>query len=689
MNAEFAPLLPLWAIIALGLLLVAASLVRLSMAPLGAILRVLAAAAGLLFLLGPERVFQTTEGLPDQALILVDESASMALGERPEIREQVLQSLQADLEELGLDTQTARFGDASSSEFASGLGEALSTVQRQQLGAVFVLTDGQVSQAEEALALDVPAPVHSLLIPAAREETDRRISWVQTPRFGLIGEPLTLSFRIDDSQGVPTMPVRVRIDGEDVLSRAFPVGQDVTLEITIDRPGERVVELGIPSVEGEMTVRNNAISGRVNIIRDRLRVLLISGEPHAGERVWRNVLKSDPAVDLVHFTILKPGDKIAPAAPEELNLIPFPSRELFLDKLEHFNVVIFDRYTYRGVISSFELAEVARFVEEGGAVLVAAGPELTLGGSLARQPNLSYILPATPSAQAQEYDFVPSRTDLGSRHPITNDLADADDWGRWLRVIPSDVRRGNVLMEAEDQMPLLVTDRVGEGRVAMMLSDHLWLWARGFDGGGPHREFLRRLVHWLMAEPELEEESLTAHLSEDGELTVERRSLSDSVAPVRLSEDDVPRDPITLDEREPGAFSSVREGLAADRVRLETTTEDGRTLTAAAVRERGSSSELEAVTLEASHLTPLSRSTGGQIIATRGENLDLRRVAASRERAFGRDWLGVARRNAQEVLAEERSALLPRWAYFLLSLGLLLGAWVLESGYLKSRRSAA
>ena len=61
----------------------------------------------------------------------------------------------------------------------------------------------------------------------------------------------------------------------------------------------------------------------------------------------------------------------------------------------------------------------------------------------------------------------------------------------------------------------------------MLLSDHAWLWARGYDGGGPHAALLRRLLHWLMREPELEEEALTAH-SEGRNLVVERQTLSEA-----------------------------------------------------------------------------------------------------------------------------------------------------------------
>ena len=86
-------------------------------------------------------------------------------------------------------------------------------------------------------------------------------------------------------------------------------------------------------------------------------------------------------------------------------------------------------------------------------------------------------------------------------------------------------------MQGPDDKPLLVLSREGEGRVALLLSDHIWLWARGYEGGGPHLDLLRRLSHWLMKQPDLEEEAL--RLSARGrELDVERQTMADEVAQV-------------------------------------------------------------------------------------------------------------------------------------------------------------
>lgn len=685
MSYSLDPLLPLPAIVLLAALLLLVSALRVRMAPIGAGLRVLAGAALVVFLLGPQAVRQTTDRLADQALILLDDSGSMTLGGRSAIRDGAAERLEARLEEEGLDVVTARFGDREGTDLGQGLAEALAGTERSQLSGVFVLTDGRVDNADASSISALPAPMHALLIGTPEQDRDRRVSWVSTPRFGLVGEPMRLQFRIDDTEGTALLPLTLRIDGDVVLTRNVPTDETVTVEVPLDRPGERIIDLSIPAARDELSTRNNALTTRVNVIRDRLRVLLISGEPHAGERVWRNVLKSDPAVDLVHFTILKPADKVAAASEQELNLIPFPSRQLFLEKLQHFNVVIFDRYTYRGVISSFELAEVARYVERGGAVLIAAGPEIAREGSLAAQPNLSYVLPALPSGSAREEPFVPRLTEIGARHPITAPLEGAGEWGRWLRRMPAEVRSGQVLMHAGDGAPLLVTQRLGEGRIGMLLSDHLWLWARGFDGGGPHREFLRRLVHWLMAEPELEEEALNAELAEDGRLTINRRSLSESINPITLTGDGMTPRSIELEPRGGGVFSGAVEGITEDLVRLETTLADGRKLTAAAVRKRGQSAEFSALTVSSEPIRDAVAATGGGVFEVEtpaAAALNLRQVRADRAQKWGRDWAGLTPRNARMILSEERDSACPRWIYALAAAFLLLAAWLSESGRL-------
>ncbi len=284
---------------------------------------------------------------------------------------------------------------------------------------------------------------------------------------------------------------------------------------------------------GEVSTLNNRVAITINGVRDRLRVLLVSGEPHAGERTWRRLLKADPAVDLVHFTILRPPEKDDLTPLNELALIAFPTRELFQQKIGEFDLIILDRFQNRGILPPPYLRNIADYVRHGGALLMDVGPEFASPSSLDDTP-LRDILPAHPlrgpdgelgNDGVVDGAFRPAVTALGTRHPVTEGLpgwhADASpSWGSWYRRIGASDLHGSVLLSAEagttgvgtDAAPLLLLERVEQGRVALLLSDQIWLWSRGHQGGGPQAELLRRVAHWLMRQPALEEDALTARI---------------------------------------------------------------------------------------------------------------------------------------------------------------------------------
>ena len=302
-------------------------------------------------------------------------------------------------------------------------------------------------------------------------------------------------------------------------------------------PGPNIVEIEAAAVDGELTAVNNRAVVVIDGVRDKLRVLLVSGEPHAGERTWRNLLKSDASVDLVHFTILRPPEKQDGTPINELSLIAFPTRELFQQKINEFQLIIFDRYARQGVLQMIYFDNIVRYVRQGGAVLVAAGRDYASPTSLWRTPLVS-VLPAEPSGQTTETPYFPRLSELGKRHPVTRGLEgsaeDPPHWSHWFRSVDARAEKGTTVMEGPEGKPLLQLSREGEGRVALLLSDHIWLWARGFEGGGPHIDLLRRLSHWLMKEPDLEEEAL--RLSVRGhDLTVQRQTMADTVDQVTLT----------------------------------------------------------------------------------------------------------------------------------------------------------
>ncbi|MEM9168531.1 MAG: hypothetical protein AAGC56_02670 [Pseudomonadota bacterium] len=546
LGIAFDPLVPPAVFIVLAAACTLTAAVALVRNPAAGAARALAFGALLLFLAGPERRDAETTPLADLALIVVDRSASQTLGDRAETTDAALARLEARLDALGtVERRVVTVDGAEETRLVEAVAQAAGEAPGAQLAAIFVVTDARFHDGDAArdrLRAATRAPVH-ILVTGAPKERDRKLTLTSAPRYGVVRESVRIGFRVDDVSAEPGpaaqtgAPVEVvlRVDGVETVRQKIPVGSEVAFDAPLERPGPLVVELEVEPLAGELTARNNIAVLPITAIRDRLRVLLISGEPHPGERVWRNLLKSDPAIDLVHFTILRPNQKTSDTALQrELALIEFPYDELFIDKLSEFDLLIFDRYSYRGVLNAFHFDNVARYVERGGAVLVASGPEYNGPLSLAAQRTLSYILPAKPTAPAQTGPYRPLVSPLGARHPVTADLPETDYWGRWLRIMPVNVLSGDTLMQGPEDDPLLVLDRVGDGRVGLLLSDHVWLWARGFDGGGPHGELLRRVAHWLMKEPELEEERLLLR-PQGRDLVVERRTLDAESPPVDLT----------------------------------------------------------------------------------------------------------------------------------------------------------
>ncbi|HTQ35148.1 MAG TPA: hypothetical protein VMI30_13335, partial [Stellaceae bacterium] len=464
-----------------------------------------------------------------------------------------------------------------------------------------------------------------------------------------------------------------RKDGGPPHTQLVPVGRDVPLSIPIDHGGPNVVELAVEQGPQELTLINNRAAVVVNGVRDRLRVLLVSGEPHAGERVWRNILKSDPSVDLVHFTILRPPEKQDGTPIRELSLIAFPIRELFDVKLDEFDLIIFDRYSRRGVIPQAYLQNVANYVRNGGAFLEATGPSFGTPLSLFRTP-LGEILPTEPTGSVEEEGYKPELSELGWRHPVTDDLPGAGapggtpNWGRWFRQIDAHVHHGTTLMTGDHGEPLLVLDRVGKGRVAQLLSDQMWLWARGFESGGPQAELLRRLAYWLMKEPDLEENDLRASIDGD-RLIVTRQSLKPDDKPVTVTAPDGTTQTLTLRPTHGGESSGT---IAVTQMGLYRVRDGTRTALAAA----GPLNPIEFADVRATpdKLAPMVTASGGGTYWIADGVPEIRRVAAGRATA-GHNWLGLRENDDYVITGFSETPLLPGLAALLLTIGTLIAAW--------------
>ena len=687
-----APLLPWWMITLL------AGAAALMLAPgiwrraRGIAWRGAAAAMLLAILVNPSLVEEKRSPLRDVAVVVVDESASQQIGQRQQATEAALAVLSERLRhERDLDVRVIRTGKPQpgsgddGTKLFTALSRTMSDIPRQRLAAILMITDGQVHDVPgiepAAAAHELGAPLH-VLLSGHPDERDRRLVVQHAPSFGLVGKELPLTIRAEDlpeppagTAAAPERQARLtwRKDGGTPHQLMVPVGRDVPLAIAIDHGGPNVLEFEVEPGPQELTLVNNHAVVVVNGVRDRLRVLLVSGEPHAGERVWRNILKSDPSVDFVHFTILRPPEKQDGTPIRELSLIAFPIRELFDVKLEDFDLIIFDRYSRR-IIPQAYIENVVRYVRNGGAFLEAAGPSFGTPMSLFRTP-LGEILPTEPTGNVDEEGFKPQLTDLGRRHPVTEDLSGAGKpgetpgWGRWFRQVEARVHRGTTIMNGDHGAPLLVLDRVGKGRVAQLLSDQMWLWARGFEGGGPQGELLRRLAYWLMKEPDLDENDLRAAIEGD-RLVVTRQSLEADDRPVTVTAPDGTSTSLALT---PDSGGRSTGSMAIAQMGLYRVSDGNHTALAAA----GPLNPVEYadVRTTAGKLGPIARVSGGGVFwVGDGTIPEIRRVSAGRVTS-GHNWMGLRENGDYLVAGFSETPLFPALAALLLAIGLLIAAW--------------
>lgn len=682
-RLDFAPVLPLpllYALAAVALLVVAYAFYRRVR---GAWARGLAFAILLFALAGPLLVREQRAPLPDVAVIVTDRSQSMGLGTRgaqaEAARAQVRKLLEAQpglvVRETSIGTTTG--GDGNGTQAFAALNAAIADVPPARMAGAILITDGQVHDAPAPENLQLKAPLQ-VLVAGSRDEKDRKLAVITAARFAIVGQWANIRLRVDDLGAAAggTASLDIRIDGKPFGRRTVPVGQDTVIRLPVAHEGENLIELAAAPGPAELTLQNNQAVVTVSGIRDRLRVLLVSGEPHAGERVWRNLLKADPSVDLVHFTILRPPDKQDATPISELSLIAFPTRELFSEKLGSFDLVVFDRYKERGILPLAYFQNIANYVQDGGALLISSGPEMAGPESIYRTP-LSQVLPAQPTGQVVTGGFRPRVTPEGKAHPVTRELPGqgqdnaAPTWGRWFRIIGANKLAGQTVMAGDAGRPLLVLDQVGKGRVAELMSDQTWLWARGFEGGGPQAELLRRLAHWLMKEPELEAEALTADIVGD-EIRITRRTMAPTTPPVKLTPPGGKEMTLPLTRAEPGIWRATAKVTGLGLYRAT----DGilSTVTAAGPLNPREVADMRAT---GSVLAPLAAASGGGVHWLEDGVPQLRRVAPG-DAASGRGWMGLRANNAYRVTSLEQEKLLPQWLALLLVAGALLLAWRLE-----------
>ncbi len=680
-SIEFIPFVPwpvLWALTALGVVLFALLLWR---SRRGALLRMASYTLLLLAIANPHLKQEEREPLDDVVAVVVDESQSQTIAGRTARTEEIRKDLEKQLKAFpNLDTRWIRSASTSADSERDGtmlftdLAQALTDVPPERLAAVLMITEGEVHDVPASTAgLGFDAPVHAL-ITGKPGEFDRRLEVLSAPRFGIVGSLQDVEVKVTDTaapEAGEAVKLTVSHHGQAPETKSVRTGEKVTIPVEVDHAGPNIVEIEAEPAQGEITTVNNRAVLTIEGVRENLRVLLVSGEPHAGERTWRNMLKSDAAVDLVHFTILRPPEKQDGTPINQLSLIAFPTRELFQEKLDQFDLIIFDRYQRRGVLPLLYLENVSRYVENGGAVLVSTGDDYASPLSLYRTP-LGQVLPAVPSGRVIEEPFKPRLSELGVKHPVTSDLpgagTDEPSWGRWFRVVEADPRDAEVLMRGAQDKPLLVIAERGKGRVALLLSDHTWLWARGYEGGGPYTDLLRRLAHWLMKEPDLEEETLKA-TSRGQTISIERRSTEDAVDEVIVTAPSGKEERVTLDKGERGLWRKAINATEQGVYRIASGD-----LTNVVTVGNANAREFSAVTATGEALAPITEETGGGIfwLGRDDDEADkLPRLVMVRggQTMHGGDWLGLHKRDAYNVKGVR---LFPLFTGFL-ALGLLLG----------------
>jgi hypothetical protein len=693
-SIAFSPFLPWIAIYALAAVALAISIGLIWQGVRGASLRALSMALLLLALLDPNLVQESRRPLKDIVAVVVDRSESQDIGERPHQTDKALSELEARLKTLGdVDlrvVETSRDeSETEGTKLFGALRGVLSDAPPERVGGAIIITDGDAHDIpQSAAALGFNAPLHAL-ITGHEGERQRRIELVEAPHYGIVGKDQVIEARILDSadHGEP-VKLTVRHDGETIATMDAKVGERIDVKAPIDHPGPNVIELEVAPVEGEIAADSNRAVVNIEGVRDKLRVLLVSGKPHPGERMWRNLLKSDANVDLVHFTILRPPEKGADGTPiNELSLIAFPVADLFGRKIKDFDLIIFDRYAQQSILPYVYLENIANYVRDGGALLMAEGPEFSTPDGLYYSP-LGSISPAEPSGEDDEGPYRARVSDEGQRHPVTRGLSGFDanngepNWGRWFRLVGAKPTNGVTVMSGAHDKPLLVLSRVDKGRVGLLLSDQMWLWARGYDGGGPYVDLLRRLAHWLMKEPDLEEEALRAS-AKGREVTIERQSVSGAARDINLVAPDGSKTKLDMTTYAPGLS---RAHVTVNRFGLYRA-EDGEHVALVYVGQENPL-EMRDVVSTPEKLSPIAEATGGttrRLSASADDAITMPRVVGLRSSPSygGVDYIGIKRTGSTELIGARSTSLASGFFGLALLLGIVTLAWVNESGGLR------
>lgn len=688
-SIHFAPLIPVFWIGILACIAALLLLLGLHKRKRGTIMRGVCSVVFLMTLCHPSVLEEMRQPVKDIAVIVVDQSPSQNYGERTARTQSALESLRRTLsgrEELELRVvQAPARKDQINNEtrIFDALDMALADVPQKRRAGVVVISDGQIHDVPTNTGVfEDYGPVH-LLLSGSKDDRDRQLVVLEAPSYGIVGKTVSIKYKVEDTANIAEKMAYVTIkrqNGKDELISA-PVNQEMTIELDIEHAGQNVFELETSPIENEITQANNKTALMINGVRERLRVLLVSGQPHSGGRTWRDLLTSDPSVDLVHFTILREPEKLDATPQDELSLIAFPFRELFEVKLYDFDLIIFDRYKLNRILPDFYFKNIADFVKSGGAFLEASGPSFA-GNDSIYYTALQDVLPGTPNGNMLNTPYRPALTDIGKNHPVTGSLVwkgmsagtTTPEWGQWLRQVEIKRKSGEILMNGVGNNPLLILDRVEKGRVAQLASDQIWLWSRGYQEGGPHTELLRRIVHWLMKEPELDERALHITVDEN-RIKVRSREFAGNKPDILMSAPDGQSQTIVL-EKKPGGYLEAE--IIADQIGIYSF-RDSYEQTRFAVVGDLNPPELRSVIATTDKLAPLTQASGGGVLWLADTPApDVRFLSGGRKSYSGNGWIGLRENHESTVRGVTQKDFLPDWVMLSLLLGVAILTWWLE-----------
>jgi hypothetical protein len=682
---HFATIIPWIWFIGLCVIVFLLSALSLFLRHKNAFLRTVCAACFLFALSGPYFLISEKEKRSDTGIVLVDRSESQAIAQRSDITQKAIQYLQQTLKDNA--SLNLRIVETDSEEGKNGthifkaLKTAFQDIAIDERAGAIIITDGQIHDAAEGQGqYSEYGPLHFLLT-GNQNEKDRQVQIIEASPYGITNQKILIKYIVKDNSADTndTATITIRNFQADADSfeqtKIVPLNIEQSAEVDVTQAGKNIYEISTSLIENELSKNNNSATFEINGIRERLKVLLVSGQPYTGARVWRDLLTSDPAVDLVHFTILREPDKIDPTPSRELALIAFPMEELFETKLSSFDLVIFDRYDRIGILPDIYFENIRNYVQKGGALLLAHGPFFSEADSIY---NTAFrdILPAAPDGRPLNGAFTPKLTAQGTTHPVTRNLVQGDSnrekpvWGSWLRQVPLKIMSGDALMEGTGDRPLLVLSRNDQGRVAQIASDQIWLWARGFEGGGPHTELLRKTIHWLMKEPELDERLLDIQIV-SRKMTVASQDIHRENAIINVTDPAGGQRIVKLDKNLNGKWTSDFDAPLKGVYIFKD--EHGYQQIFSSLPK--SSLETQSLLSTSDIVKPAATATGGGIFWLAQNPEPVIKTMSRQKHYAGSNWLGLRENNQYTVKNLKQIPFIPPWVFMLSLVSLLLMMW--------------